>query len=70
MVDPKSHEYSELINRICKNILPRIYHELTKLTLDHISMEHVLHTFNFPQLHSLTLVLSETDTFVQYLKGM
>jgi hypothetical protein len=70
MLDPKSHEYSELINRICKNLLSRIHHQVNTLTLDHISMEHVLHTFNFPQLHSLTLVLSETDTFVQYLKGM
>jgi hypothetical protein len=70
MFDPNSHEYSELINRIFKNLLPRIHHQVTKLTLDHISMEHVLYTFNFPYLSSLTLVLSEIETFVKSLKGM
>jgi hypothetical protein len=70
MFDPKSHEYSVLINRICKNLLSRIHHQVNTLTLDHISMEHVLHTFNFPQLHSLSLVLRRSETFVQYLTGM
>ncbi len=70
LLDGRSQEYYQFINRICKNLLSRIHHQVNTLTLDHISMKHVLHTFNFPQLHSLSLVLHRSETFVQYLTGM
>ena len=68
----KSDKFDQYMNRICQSILPRIHHQVNKLTLKHMSMQHLLHTsnFNFPQLHSLSLVLTRTETFVKYLTGM
>ena len=63
----KFKEYNELLDRICKNILPRIHHQINKLTFGQLSMEHVLHTCNFPQLHSLSLVLVQSEQFFLYI---
>jgi hypothetical protein len=45
-------KYYQIINRICQNISPRFHHQMNELTLEHISMKHVLHTFNFSHIHS------------------
>ncbi len=62
-------EYSERLDRICKSILPRIRHQINKLTLGQLSMERVLCTFNFPQLQSLSLVSVHFQTLLPYIRG-
>jgi hypothetical protein len=67
-----SDKFDQYMNRICQSILPRIHHQLNQLTLRHMSIPYLLHTstFNFPQFHSLSLVLTEIETFLQYLTGI
>ncbi|CAF3724798.1 unnamed protein product [Rotaria sp. Silwood1] len=47
---------NQVLDRIYKNILPRIYHHVNKLIVEQHSIERVLHTISYPQLYSLTLM--------------
>ncbi|CAF1959820.1 unnamed protein product [Rotaria magnacalcarata] len=47
---------NHVLNRICEKILPRIHSKANKLTVEQNSMEYILRTVNYPQLHSLSLV--------------
>ncbi|CAF3985651.1 unnamed protein product [Rotaria sordida] len=47
---------NQVLSRICENILPRISHQINELIVEQYSMERVLHTINYPQLYSLTLM--------------
>ncbi|CAF5041369.1 unnamed protein product, partial [Rotaria sp. Silwood1] len=40
---------NQVLDRICKNILPRIYRQINELIVEQYSMERVLHTINYPQ---------------------
>ncbi|CAF3454742.1 unnamed protein product [Rotaria socialis] len=66
LFDCKSKEYKEVLDRICKRILPRIYHQMNKLTLGQLSINRVLSTYNFPQLQSLSLVSVKLETLLPY----
>lgn len=57
----------EILLKLCKNILPRIYHQVNELTVEQHSMEHVLHTTNYPQLYSLTLLDFQEEILLNYL---
>jgi hypothetical protein len=57
----------QVLDRICKNILPRIYHQVNELIVEQYSMERVLHNINYPQLHSLTLVDFPEEVIFNYL---
>ncbi|CAF3221190.1 unnamed protein product [Rotaria sp. Silwood2] len=46
----------QIIDRICEKILPRINEKVNKLTVDQFSMEGIISTIDYPQLHSLSLV--------------
>ncbi len=70
LLDCKSKKYYEVLDRICKSILPRIHHKINKLTLGQLSMERVLNTFNFLQLHSLSLVSIQLKRLSIYITGM
>jgi hypothetical protein len=58
---------NQVLDRICKNILPRICHQVNKLIIDQHSGERVLHTINYPQLYSLTLMDFPENVLLNYL---
>ncbi len=45
-----------VLDRICKDILPRIHHQINHLTVEQQAVEHILHPIKYPQLYSLSLV--------------
>ncbi|CAF3947257.1 unnamed protein product [Rotaria sordida] len=57
----------QVLNRICENILPRIHHQVKELIIEQDSMQRVLHTFNYPQLYSLTLMNFQAERLTKYL---
>jgi hypothetical protein len=59
----------QVLSRICSNILPRIHHQINELIIEQQSMQRVLYTLNYPQLHSLTLMDFEVETLSKYLTG-
>jgi hypothetical protein len=59
----------EVLDRICKNILPRIHHQVKELTVEQHSMERVLDTIIYPQLYSLSLVDFQEEVLLKYLTG-
>ena len=58
---------NQVLDRICKNILPRIYRQINELIVEQHSMERVLHTINYPQLYSLTLMDFSEEVLFNYL---
>ncbi len=59
----------QVLSRICSNILPRIHHQVNELIIEQHSIQRVLHTFNYPQLYSLTLMDFEAERLSKYLTG-
>jgi hypothetical protein len=59
----------QVLSRICENILPRIHHQVNELIIEQNSIQRVLHTFNYPQLYSLTLMDFEAGRLSKYLTG-
>ncbi|CAF1281091.1 unnamed protein product [Rotaria sordida] len=70
-IKPMSNDNSsidnQILDRICEKILPRIYHQVEKLTVELHSMKRILPTINFPQLYSLSLVNFEEEILLQCL---
>ncbi len=60
---------NQLLSRICKNILPRIHHQVNGLIVEQHSMEHVIATINYPQLYSLSLIDFQAEILLNYLIG-
>ena len=60
---------NQLLDKICKNILPQIYHQVNELIVEQHSMEHVIHAINYPQLYSLSLVDFQEEILLNYLIG-
>ncbi len=58
---------NQVLDRICKNILPRIYRQVNELIVEQYSMERILHTINYPQLYSLTLMDFPEEVLLDYL---
>ncbi|CAF3635555.1 unnamed protein product [Rotaria socialis] len=58
---------NQVLDRICRNILPRIYDQVNELVVEQYSMERVLHTVNYPQLYSLTLMDFPEEVLLNYL---
>jgi len=58
---------NQVLDRICKKILPRIHHQIKELTVEQHSMERILLTANYPQLYSLSLIDFEEMILWQYL---
>ncbi|CAF3294041.1 unnamed protein product [Rotaria sp. Silwood2] len=59
--------HNQLLDRICQNILPRIHHQVNELIVEQHSMEHVVHTINYPQLYSLSLIDFQEEILLNYL---
>jgi hypothetical protein len=60
---------SHVCERICKNVLSRINHQVNELIVDQPSIKRVLHTTDYPQLHSLSLIDLDERSFLDFLKG-
>ena len=58
---------TDILDKICSKILPRINQKITQLTLEPLSVERVLGTTYNPQHYSLTLVNFNPETLLQYL---
>ena len=67
---PNSSVYTQILDRICSKILPEINEKVYKLTVDQFSMEYILGTIDYPQLHSLSLVNYQSKILLEHLKGM
>jgi hypothetical protein len=60
---------TQVLSRICEKILPRIHHQVQKLTVEQYSMKQVLVAASYPQLYSLSLLNFQEKILYQYLKG-
>ncbi|CAF3033483.1 unnamed protein product [Rotaria sp. Silwood2] len=56
----------EVLSEICEKILPRIDHQVHKLTIEQDSMKQIL-TTNYPQLYSLSLINFQEEILYQEL---
>jgi hypothetical protein len=71
----KLHSYriyltdNHVCERICQNVLSRINDQVNELIIDQPSIERVLHTIDYPQLHSLSLIHVDETSFFDFLKG-
>jgi hypothetical protein len=59
----------QVLDRICEKVLPRIYHQVNQVSVEPHSIQRILHTVNYPQLYSLSLVHFPEDILFQYLSG-
>ncbi|CAF4042360.1 unnamed protein product [Rotaria sp. Silwood2] len=60
----------KVLDRICKNVLPRIHHHVNKLTVEPHSLKYILRNFNiYPQLFSLSFINFQEEILYQYLTG-
>jgi hypothetical protein len=60
---------NRILSRICENILPRIHHQVNELIVEQQSIERVLHTTNYPQLYSLSLMDFQAEKLLKLLTG-
>jgi hypothetical protein len=60
----------QVLSKICQKILPRIHHQVHKLTVDQYSMKQILLADNYPQLYSLSLINCDEEILYQSLTGM
>ena len=60
---------NKVLDRICKNILPRIHHQVNELIVEQHTIERVLCTINYPQLYSLLLTDFSREVLLKYLTG-
>ncbi len=58
---------NRVLDRICKNILPRIYHQVNELIVEQYSIARILHTISYPQLYSLTFIDFPEEMLLNYL---
>ena len=56
-----------VIDRVCKDILPRINEKIIELTLEPNSIERVLHAVHYPNLSSLSLRNFSRKTLIEHL---
>jgi hypothetical protein len=74
VVKPLVKRYSssiddQVLEQICRKILPRIWNDVYKLTVEPLSLERVLGIANYPHLHSLSLVNFPAETLLSQLTG-
>jgi hypothetical protein len=61
---------TQVLSRICQKVLPRIHHQVHKLTVEQNSMKQILLAANYPQLHSLTVINFKEEVLYRYLTGI
>jgi hypothetical protein len=66
LADGISSTDSQILDRICEKILPRIYHQIDKLIVEPYSMKRILLIINFSQVYSLSLLNFPEVIFGRY----
>jgi hypothetical protein len=61
---------TQVLSRIYQKVLPRIHHQIHKLTVEECSMKPILLAGNYPQLYSLSLINFQEEILYQYLTGI
>ncbi|CAF4484141.1 unnamed protein product [Rotaria sp. Silwood2] len=72
IIDSSSHHVilmDKQISKICDNVLPRIHHQITQITVEPHSIRRIL-TFNYSHLYSLSLVNFLESILYEYFIGM
>ncbi|CAF4314197.1 unnamed protein product [Rotaria sp. Silwood2] len=69
LLDHNSPVNNQIFDRIRTKILPQIYHNVTKLTIEPRSMKCILNAIDYPVLTSLSLVNFQSETLFQHLTG-
>ena len=59
----------QVLNKICKTILPRICNNVYKLSVEPLFLEPVLGIAHYPRLHTLALVNFPTERLLSQLTG-
>jgi hypothetical protein len=60
---------NNFLEKICKQMLPQIRHQLNELIVEQNSMKHIFLTDTYPQLDSLSFINFEKEILFQYLTG-
>ncbi|CAF3458648.1 unnamed protein product [Rotaria sp. Silwood2] len=72
IIDSSSHHVilmDKQISKICDNVLSRIHHQITQITVEPHSIRRIL-TFNYSHLYSLSLVNFPESMLYEYFIGM
>ncbi|CAF3342186.1 unnamed protein product [Rotaria sp. Silwood1] len=67
LYDQTSSTDAQVLSKICEKILPRIHHQVQKLTVEQYSMKHVLDAANYPELYSLSLINFQKEILYKHL---
>ena len=59
----------QVLNKICKTILPRICNNVYKLSVQPLSLERVLTIVHYPHLYSLSLINFSIERLLSQLTG-
>jgi hypothetical protein len=59
---------AHILSKICVKLVPRIHHQVHKLTVQQDSIQQILHATNYPQLYSLSLISFQQEILYQYSK--
>jgi len=58
-----------IIDRFCKNILPKIHYNVKSLILNSLSMERILFSGDYPNLNKLKIFNFNDKTALRYFTG-
>ncbi|CAF3377286.1 unnamed protein product [Rotaria socialis] len=61
---------TKILSKICEKVLPRIHHQVYKLTIEQYSMQHIILAANYPQHYSLSLINFQEEILYQYLTSI
>ncbi|CAF3336829.1 unnamed protein product [Rotaria socialis] len=67
LYDQTSSIDTKILSKICEKVLPRIHHQVYKLTIEQYSMQHIILAANYPQLYSLSLTNFQEEILYQSL---
>ena len=68
--DQSSSIDTQVLSEICSEVLPRIDHQVHKLTVEQDLMKRILLAANYGQLYSLSLINFQEEILYQYLTGI
>jgi hypothetical protein len=74
VIEPFIQHYScsvddQVLDQICRKVLPQICNDIYQLTVEPLSLERVLSSANYPHLHSLSLVNFPSEILLSQLTG-
>ncbi|CAF3627492.1 unnamed protein product [Rotaria socialis] len=67
LYDQTSSINTKILSKISEKVLPRIHHQVYKLTIEQYSMQRIILAANYPQLYCLSLINFQKEILYQYL---